>query len=594
MQHVFQRPRSLLGLLGSVVLAFILVAPLAARADEAGPPGAVARISIITGSVAVVRGDSSTPIDAAVNAPILGGDYITTGADSRAEIQFDGSSMVRLGDNVQMRFSTLDNDNRELQLAEGTIDVRLLRSASGNTTVDTPSITVHPQQTGSYRVSVTPDGETRVTVRSGRVDIVTPQGTQSVATGSTLVASGTAANPIVQSTDEIALDQFDRFNHDRDLQYQTAVAQAPNVNTSIQGVGDLTQYGSWVPDPTYGQVWVPNNVAPDWAPYRDGRWVWEDGYGWTWLSAEPWGWAPYHYGNWFHSAAYGWAWFPPRPGLVAPPWRPALVAFISFGSVGIGVGNIGWVPLAPYEVYHPWFGPQYYGGRTIINNITVTNVNVTHAFRNAQFNGVSSVTQDEFHNGSFRHTLAVSPATLRGAHLVNGPVPIVPGQANLRFTEHATTSQFAARPLAITGRTFAGNAHATTRVPFEQQRTALATGAQLPTPVHASAAVHAPTSSWERFNSARVPAADVRLAHPAAAPNAAWSRFNNGQGPRASAPANQRPSYVRPSGQERPAQRSQTQPRGQQRQPRAENAPRASHTRAPAAPSRPRPQHSPR
>ena len=95
-------------------------------------------------------------------------------------------------------------------------------------------------------------------------------------------------------------------------------------------------------DQSYGHVWVPYHVASDWAPYRDGRWVWEDGYGWTWIGYEPWGWAPYHYGRWYHRADL-------RLVLVSrsrssPSWRPALVGFVS--GVGFGFGNIGWVRSA--------------------------------------------------------------------------------------------------------------------------------------------------------------------------------------------------------------------------------------------------------
>jgi len=548
MQLSFRRTRgSLLAAIAAITLPFVLLSPLAALADDDSPSGSVARISVMTGSVAVQRGDSATPVDAALNAPILPADYITTGADSRAEVQFDGTSMVRLGENVQLRFSRIDPASRELQLAEGTVEVRLLHGADGTTSIDTPSVTVQPKEGGSYRVSVTSDGETRVTVRSGRADIITPQGTQSAVPGSTLVATGTAANPILQSSDAIALDQFDRFNQDRDQLYPQAVAQAPYVNTNIDGVSDLSGYGRWVPDPMYGEVWAPYNVATDWAPYRVGRWAWEDGYGWTWISAEPWGWAPYHYGSWYHSPAYGWAWLPPRPGLFAPPWRPALVAFIGFGGgggIGLSFGNIGWVPLAPGEPFHPWFG-----GRTEF----VTNISVTHVYRNAMFSGASAVTAEQFRSGSFRQTLAVSPATMRSAHVFNGAVPVVPTGANLRYSDRAVSPQLAARSSAFSQRTFAGNASPSARVPFEQQRTAFASAAHLSAPERGANATHAfsaPSqngtargaagSPWDRFNAARVPASSVRLepratspvAHSASAParNDAWSRFNNGNG----------------------------------------------------------------
>ncbi len=77
---------------------------------------------------------------------MLPADYVNTGADSRAEVEFDPGTMVRLGGDVQMRLSKIDPNEREIQLAEGTIEVRLLHGTDGQTTVDTPSVSVVPRE----------------------------------------------------------------------------------------------------------------------------------------------------------------------------------------------------------------------------------------------------------------------------------------------------------------------------------------------------------------------------------------------------------------------------------------------------------------
>src|ERR1700735_3199211 len=163
-----RRPNALL--IAVAALLIPLAAPLAAHADE--HPGAVggARISLIDGSVAVQRGDTAAPIDAVVNAPVLAADYITTGDASHAEVQFDGAAALRLGDNVQMRFTRIDPGNRQLQLAQGTVELRLMQGTDGENAIDTPSISIHPLDAGSYRVTVDPDGHTVLTVRSGRAE----------------------------------------------------------------------------------------------------------------------------------------------------------------------------------------------------------------------------------------------------------------------------------------------------------------------------------------------------------------------------------------------------------------------------------------
>ena len=162
------------------------------------------------------------------------------------------------------------------------------------------------------------------------------------------------------------------------------------VHTSVYGVEDLDDYGSWGTAAGYGPVWYPR-VEVGWSPYSYGRWVWVDWYGWTWVGYEPWGWAPYHHGRWLFSGR-GWGWCP-GPVLYSA-WSPALVGFFGWGrhsgiGVGFGFGNLGWVPLAPGEAFYPWYGRGYYGrgGNVVVNNVNVTNVNITNVYRNAGVNG---------------------------------------------------------------------------------------------------------------------------------------------------------------------------------------------------------------
>jgi len=97
---------------------------------------------------------------------------------------------------------------------------------------------------------------------------------------------------------------------------------------------ELAPHGSWVHNPRYGQVWIPN-VRRDFHPYvTRGRWVMTD-YGNTWVSDYSWGWAPFHYGRWYVDDYYGWAWVP------GYDWGPAWVAWRSGG------GHYGWAPLSP-------------------------------------------------------------------------------------------------------------------------------------------------------------------------------------------------------------------------------------------------------
>src|SRR5664279_2103075 len=91
-------------LLGAMAFSLAALAPLAGAAQDdsdqqsiAANGVGVARLSLVDGDVAVQRGDSGDSLAAAPNAPLLGGDYVTTGDAARAEIQIDGYTHVRLG-----------------------------------------------------------------------------------------------------------------------------------------------------------------------------------------------------------------------------------------------------------------------------------------------------------------------------------------------------------------------------------------------------------------------------------------------------------------------------------------------------------------
>ena len=112
-------------------------------------------------------------------------------------------------------------------------------------------------------------------------------------------------------------------------------ASAQNENVNLQVFYDeLGSYGTWVDNPTYGYVWVPN-VNNDFKPYvTDGHWVFTD-YGWTWSSDLPWGWATFHYGRWYWDEEYGNVWVP------GTEWGPAWVVWKKTP------GYYGWAPMTP-------------------------------------------------------------------------------------------------------------------------------------------------------------------------------------------------------------------------------------------------------
>jgi hypothetical protein len=483
-------------------LALVLCAVPALADDQAAPDdgtgdAGVARLSVLNGNVDLKRADSGDTVAAVVNAPVSAGDYVTTHEDSRVEVDYGFGSVVRVAPDTQLRFTRLDPGDHTLQLAEGTVEMRVFRGLDAHPEVETPTATIRPDEKGQYRVTVTSDGNTEVTVRRGRADVVTSVATQAVAPGSTLLIEGANDNLHTSTIDELAADSFDDWNNERDAAYENVPSY---VDQGIVGVDDLGAYGHWVDQPTYGYVWQPT-VAAGWAPYHDGRWVWEPYYGWTWIGAEPWGYAPYHYGNWFF-ANDAWFWY---PGVyaAAPIYSPALVGFFSFGfgggGFGFGFGNIGWVPLAPFERFHPWWGRYNGGGVTVVNNITnitnVTNVRDVTIYKNFRVPGAPvGVTSTAFINGEFNHKVQISQPDVKTIRPVNSVLPVVPTAHNLVLDPNAK-GPVAAAPVSTRFASF-HDTRAVRQPAFTTQREAVASAAQKAYPEHAAEFAHtAPSAS---------------------------------------------------------------------------------------------------
>ena len=446
-------------------------AGLAQDQDEEQDPGrGVARISLISGDVTVRRGDSGDWTAAAGNSPVLASDQVATGTGARAEVQFDYATMVRLSGDTEIRLAQVDTKRYQVQLGRGTAMLAVLRDADSDIELDTPNVAIRPGKRALVRVTVTQDGQSEITVREGDAEISTPKGVERVRAGQTMMVRGEQNDPEFQMVRAAEWDSFDKWNQDRDKRLERS-SSYQYVSPDISGADELDSSGRWINVPPYGLVWTPYGVAVDWAPYRNGRWSWMDYYGWSWVSYDPWGWAPYHYGRWFNQAGYGWCWYP--GGIHSRHyWRPGLVAFFGFGS---GFGRVGWVPLAPYERYHPWYGRGQYGGyRNGVmghNNINVMHdTNIRNVYRNARVaNGVSGIEAGDFVRGRSGRALAAGSADLQRASLVRGALPVTPRAESLRVSDRQVRSQNLPR---LEGTRFYSRqkAPAVERIPFAQQQ----------------------------------------------------------------------------------------------------------------------------
>ncbi|HEY1947122.1 MAG TPA: DUF6600 domain-containing protein [Bryobacteraceae bacterium] len=385
----------------------------------------VARVSIAQGDVNVKRGDTAQLDAVVVNAPLMTHDHLQTSPGSRAEITLDAVNFIRLAPNTDIGFADLQYHRYQAQLGVGTIVLRVIGNSSSQVEVDTPSIALRPLGPGEYRISVFDNGTSQVTVRSGRIEMSGPSGSQTVEAGQSLLVRGDFANPEYQAGAEIARDQFDDWSASRDNEL-LASQSYHYVSPDITGAQDLDANGTWVSS-QYGQAWEPQGVPADWAPYSDGQWAYTGYYGWTWIDNARWGWAPYHYGRWFMNGSR-WCWWP-GARTSAYLWSPALVGFFGFGT-----GGLGWAALAPFELGFSWWGRGLgHGGFGYGYGFN----RGAGFYRNAGFRGGAITASFGAFGGPNQRFHAATRAQLAGASVFRGRLPVSPSQGAYRFSNRA-------------------------------------------------------------------------------------------------------------------------------------------------------------
>jgi hypothetical protein len=342
--------------------------------DDQDPPGRVARLNYIDGSVTFQPGGEKDWLDAVLNRPLITGDNLWADQDARAELHI-GSTALRLGSMTGITLLEVSDHAAQIRLVQGSLIVKVRHVDDQDTyEIDTPNVAFVVLQPGDYRIDVDSEG--------ARTDVIVWRGVGEVTGGGSSYtvaadqhATFTGTDPLTYDLAQIPGDDgFDTWAQNRD-QAEDESDSANYVSREMTGYEDLDEYGNWTYVAGYGQCWRPSALVAGWAPYRFGHWTWVGPWGWTWVENEPWGFAPFHYGRWAFVGA-NWVWVP-GPAAVRPVYAPALVGWIGGGggarfSFGAGVG---WFPLAPGEVFLPY----YRVSRGYVNrvNLTSTHVEIT-------------------------------------------------------------------------------------------------------------------------------------------------------------------------------------------------------------------------
>jgi hypothetical protein len=350
------------------------------------------RISLLQGDVQIKTTDSGDWGPASLNDPVMEGDQIWVPQDGRAELQLNMGTYIRLDQNSALQILATDKDSSQFYLSQGHAYVYFDAPAGSVIQIDTPDASSRAFEPAIFRIDMSEEYEyTDVAVYKGYVETENELGRTRVNAGETASLGRDTDGEVAPMGPPDEWEQWNKKRNDRIRREGESWRYLPPELRTYSD--DFDTDGRWVQVPEYGYCWTPTvSVGVNWAPYREGRWIWRGGE-YVWISLEPWGWAPYHYGRWTFAANIGWCWVPPAAGDVY--WGPGYVGWVRTGDY------VAWVPLAPGEVY---YGRGHYGRHSVnISSVNINQINITNVYRNVYVNnGVTVVSRGTFATGSVK------------------------------------------------------------------------------------------------------------------------------------------------------------------------------------------------
>ncbi len=455
------------------------------RAEGPTPP----RLARMNGEVSFWRPGADDWAPAQINTAFAAGDRLFVASGGEALVEIVSRAEVRVAGDTELGVASLETGYLQLEIPSGRAALDLQRLPDGQRIeVDTPNGAFMIDRAGYYRVDVADD--TVFTVRRGGEAAAIPADGEetTVREGEQVVLRGTESASIVTNRAP-APDEWDASIEQQYASRPARAQSAQYIPPDVAGADDLDRHGEWRSTQEYGQVWVPRDVGPDWAPYTTGRWTYDPYYEWTWVDDAPWGWAPYHYGRWVNYDSYwGWA---PGPVIARPVYAPALVGFVGAPginiSVNIGAPFFGWTALGWGEPCLPWWGPRGFrgrpywggwGGRRYVNNVYVDNrriVNVNDIRRYRNFdarNGVVGIGRDRFGRGR-NDFVRLGRNDVRNLQPIRGTLGVRPASSSLVAREGRGRRP----PERMRNRTVVG-----TRTPQDPSRRLQRAGLRAPAP----------------------------------------------------------------------------------------------------------------
>jgi hypothetical protein len=316
-------------------------------------------LSYDDGGTVVRSGDEGREIDAHRNLPIYPGDELITSRRGRAEVRLSDGNIIGIDRTTTVRFRSIldayegDSEETVVELRQGKLAVNRTDLARDHVRLDTDNASYVADRESVYSVETSSDGQDRVTVFAGAIEVRT-------CTRTTRMRSGESATIDSDGVYDLTGDQRDSAD-DFERWFLKRADRFTNYNNRYVDrrlgywADDLDDHGRWVFVTGIGWSWRPY-VSVGWRPYYNGYWHHGRGGCLTWVSYDPWAWGTYHYGRWAFDPGFGWVW---APGYgYSPAW-----VYWMYGS-----NYVGWAPAGWWDCYRPYYNWAYqpyrnYGNR---------------------------------------------------------------------------------------------------------------------------------------------------------------------------------------------------------------------------------------
>ncbi len=281
----------------------------------------IVRLSHVQGTVEIDRGNGQGFEKAFLNMPITEGVKLKTGDDGRAEVELEDNTVVHLVPDSTLKFTVLslrDSGAKvsTVDLGTGEVYVSFTGKQDDEFTVTFRDEKTTLRHAAHFRLSLD-ERTAELAVFNGDVQVDGPGGGVKLSKRET----GTfdfSSNDQWTVAKNVEQDPFDAWDKQAEEYHQRYEASNSYGSPYSYGFNDLTYYGNYMNVPGYGMCWQPYFTGLAWNPYMDGAWLLYPGFGYSWVSAYPWGWAPYHYGSWIFAPPYGWVW---QPGNTWVAWN---------------------------------------------------------------------------------------------------------------------------------------------------------------------------------------------------------------------------------------------------------------------------------